>query len=201
MDPLSDVLSLLQPRSYTSGGFELRRSMAIQWPEHEGIKCYAIVSGQCWLSLEGVSDAVLLTAGECYLLPPGPPFRLATDLSLDPVDFTVMRDAWRAEFRSISGEEGSCHLVGGHFILAGSHADILLSSLPPIVHLRKDSDKAAMRWSLERLQEELRDPQPGGSLIAQATRLHDARSGSSASPGGWCPGAASAGSLRLRIDK
>jgi AraC-like DNA-binding protein len=48
--------------------------------------------------------------------------------------------------------------------------------------------KAAMRWSLERMREELSDPQPGGSLIAQqlaymmliqALRLHlaDAASG------------------------
>jgi AraC-like DNA-binding protein len=49
------------------------------------------------------------------------------------------------------------------------------------VHIRKESDKAAMRWSLERMREELRDPQPGGALIAQqlafmiliqALRLH-----------------------------
>jgi len=49
------------------------------------------------------------------------------------------------------------------------------------VHIRKDSDKAAMRWSLERMREELRDPQLGGSPIAQqlaymmlvqALRLH-----------------------------
>jgi AraC-like DNA-binding protein len=58
---------------------------------------------------------------------------------------------------------------------------MLLESLPPIVHIRKESDKAAMRWSLERMREELRDPQPGGALIAQqlaymmliqALRLH-----------------------------
>jgi AraC-like DNA-binding protein len=58
---------------------------------------------------------------------------------------------------------------------------MLLRSLPPIVHIRRESDKAAMRWSLERMREELRDPQPGGSLITQqlaymmlvqALRLH-----------------------------
>jgi AraC-like DNA-binding protein len=56
-----------------------------------------------------------------------------------------------------------------------------LKSLPPIVHIRKETDRAAMRWSLERMKEELRDPQPGSSLIAQqlaymmliqALRLH-----------------------------
>ena len=53
--------------------------------------------------------------------------------------------------------------------------------LPPIVHIRKESDKAAMRWSLERMMQELREPQPGGFLVAQhlahmmlvqALRLH-----------------------------
>jgi AraC-like DNA-binding protein len=53
--------------------------------------------------------------------------------------------------------------------------------LPPIVHIRKESDKAAMRWSLERMRQELREGQPGGFLMAQhlahlmllqALRLH-----------------------------
>src|ERR1700691_928769 len=67
---------------------------------------------------------------------------------------------------------GDCFIVGGHFTLTGSRADILLGMLPPIVHIRKESDKAALRWSLERMREELRDPQPGGSLIAQRSEEH-----------------------------
>jgi coproporphyrinogen III oxidase len=53
-------------------------------------------------------------------------------------------------------------MAGGHFGLTGGHAEMILQSLPPIVHIRRESDKAAMRWSLERMREELRDPQPGG---------------------------------------
>ena len=67
MDPLSDVLSLLKPRSYLSGGFDVGGPLSIQFPRHEGIKCYALVSGQCWLSVEGVPDAVHLHSGR--LLP------------------------------------------------------------------------------------------------------------------------------------
>jgi AraC-like DNA-binding protein len=181
MDPLSDVLSLLKPRSYSSGGFELGDEVAIQWPQHEGIKCYAVVSGQCWLSVEGIADAVLLTTGECYLLPPGPPFSLATDPSLPPVDYRILLATRKLDAEPPGKSGNGCYLVGGHFVLTGNHADILLRSLPPIVHIRKESDKAAMRWSLQRMEEEVRDPQPGGSLIAQqlaymmlvqALRLH-----------------------------
>jgi AraC-like DNA-binding protein len=181
MDPLSDVLSLLKPQSYVTGGFGVDGDMAIQFPKHQGIKCYAMVSGECWLSVEGVPDAVLLTAGDCFLLPRGLPFRLTTDLSLPPVDFNTVREA-RASGGAVFNDEGAGrYIVGGHFVLTGSHADFLVKSLPPIVHIRKESDKATMRWSLERMKEELRDPQPGGSLIAQqlaymmlvqALRLH-----------------------------
>jgi AraC-like DNA-binding protein len=155
--------------------------MAIQFPRHQGIKCYAVVSGQCWLSVEGVADPVLLTGGECFLLPRGLPFCLATDLSLTPVDYRVFLSARKNGDPAPSSESGGRYVVGGHFVLSGSHADTLLRSLPPIVHIRKESDKAAMRWSLERMREELRDPQPGGALIAQqlayvmlvqALRLH-----------------------------
>ena len=90
MDPLSDVLSLLKPRSYSCGGFDVGGELSIQFPQHEGIKCYAVVSGQGWLSVEGVPEAVRLTAGDCFLLPRGRPFRLATDLALTPIEYRTM---------------------------------------------------------------------------------------------------------------
>ena len=190
VDPLSEVLALLKPQSYSSGGFGLRGDLAIHFPEHKGIKCYSMLVGQCWLVLEGGCEPVRLHAGDCFLLPRGLPFQLTTDLRLEPVHYTVIRD------RLVTGSdtldtEGLCYMAGGHFALTGGHAEMLLQSLPPIVHIRRESDKAAMRWSMERMREELRDPQPGGTLIAQqlaymmlvqALRLHLADT-SSAGPG------------------
>lgn len=181
MDPLSDVLSLLKPQSYAAGGFPVDGDMAIHFPKHQGIKCYAMVTGQCWLSVETISDPVLLNAGDCFLLPRGLPFSLSTDLSLKPVDYRDLLETLKSHDAASPHKSWRHYIVGGHFTLSGGHADILLSSLPPIVHIRKESDKATMRWSLERLREEVRDPRPGGALIAQqlaymmlvqALRLH-----------------------------
>src|SRR5258708_30011184 len=53
--------------------------------------------------------------------------------------------------------------------------------LPPIVHIRKEADRAALRWSVERMMQELREGRPGGLLVipdlarmmlVQALRLH-----------------------------
>ena len=181
MDPLSEVLALLKPQSLVSGGFIVPGDMAIYFPRHQGIKCYAMLAGQCWLVVEGVPEPLLLQAGDCFILPRGLPFRLATDLSLEPILFSdaITRLGIIREASGVT--EGVRYIAGGHFALTGGHAEMLLQSLPPIVHIRRESDKAAMRWSLERMREELRDPQPGGALIAQqlaytmliqALRLH-----------------------------
>jgi AraC-like DNA-binding protein len=181
MDPLSEVLALLKPQSLASGGFMVPGDMAISFPKHQGIKCYAMLAGQCWLVVEGVPDPVLLEAGDCFLLPRGLPFRLTTDLSLEPVHYIVAWDRLRKTNDVPEIPEGARYIAGGFFGFTGGHAEMLLHWLPPIVHIRGESDKATMRWSLERLREELRDPQPGGSLIAQqlaymmliqALRLH-----------------------------
>jgi AraC-like DNA-binding protein len=167
MDPLSDVLSLLKLRSYVSAGFDAGGDWSIQFGRHEGVKLYAIVSGECWLSVDGVGEPVRVRTGDCFLLPRGLPFRVASDMNLTPVDaLTIHRTVPDGGIITYNGG-GEYFGVGGHFALTGGHAGILLGMLPPIVHIRKESDKAVLRWCLERMRQELRDPQPGGFLIAQ----------------------------------
>jgi AraC-like DNA-binding protein len=150
-----------------AGGLGVDGAAALQFPQHDGIKCYAVVSGECWLAVEGVPDAMHLQPGDCFLLPRGRPFRLASDLTLPPVDALTFRATRRHGGIASSHDGADCSLVGGHFALSGDRAGDLLRVLPPVVHLRKESDKAALRWSLERMTQELREPLPGGSLVAQ----------------------------------
>lgn len=167
MDLLSQLLSLLRPESYVSGGVMLAPESSVQWPSHDGVKCYAIVSGECWLSVEGSRHPLMPQKGDCSLLPPGPAFRLATALSAKAVDFTTVRTAMvSASAEAASGKPG-CLLVGGHFLLAGRAANMLLEALPAVVHNRNPMDKAAMQWALERMVQEIREPQPGSGLIVQ----------------------------------
>ncbi len=188
MDPLSDVLSLLRPRSYMVGGFDAGAPWSIGFGVRHGIKCYAVASGECWLSMDGVADPVRLGTGDCFLLPRGRPFRLASDLGLPAVDAGTIFPMRSAGGIAVFNGGGAFSAIGGHFALDGDHAGILLGMLPPVVHIRSEADRAAMRWSLERMKQELREPQPGSVLVAQhlailmlvqALRLHlaDAQGG------------------------
>jgi AraC-like DNA-binding protein len=182
MDPLSDVLSLLKPRSLLSAGFDAGGDWSIQFPDQqETIKCGAVVAGSCWLSVEGAPDPVRLDVGHSFLLPRGRPFRLASDMRLEPVDARrIFPPARRGGIVTHNGG-GDFFLVTCRFALAGHHAAILLRMLPPILLLTKESDRAALRWSVERMMQELSDGAPGGFLVlqhlaqmmlVQALRLH-----------------------------
>ena len=167
MDPLSDVLSLLKPQSHVSAGFDAGGDWSIAFPRNAGIKCYAIVSGGCWLAVEEVTEPVQLAAGDCFLLPTGRPFRLCSALDVKPIAAGTVLPPPRAGGVVTYNGGGDVFLVGSRFVLSGRHAEILLRMLPPIVHIRKEADQAALRWSVERMMQELREPQPGNFLIAQ----------------------------------
>lgn len=183
MDALSDVLSLLKLQTYVAGGFDVGGEWSVRFGAHKGIKCYAAVSGGGWLVVEGVAAPIRFIAGDCFLLPRGWPFCLTTDLALTPIDaLTVLeKSGARGNGRIATLNGGGTCIVGGHFAFAAGHADLLVSVLPPIVHLRHESDRAALRWALEKLSQELREPRPGSVLVAehlahmmlvQALRLH-----------------------------
>jgi AraC-like DNA-binding protein len=182
LDPLSDVLSLLKTRSYVSSGFSAGGEWSLHFAlRNDVIKCYAVEAGGCWLVVDGLAEPTRLEAGDCFVLPSGRPFRLTSDVALPPADAkTVFPPRDPGGTVTLNGG-GDLLLVGSRFTVAGHHAGMLLKMMPAIVHIRKDADQAALRWSVDRMREELRDGRPGGALIAQqlahmmlvqALRLH-----------------------------
>ena len=167
VDPLSDVLSLLRPRSYVSAGFDAGGAWSVRWPEIDGIKCYAVASGRCWLEVAGVADPIYLQTGDCFLLPGGRSFRLASDLQVPPVDAAAVYGARRDGTPVTCNGGGSLFLVGSYFALDGRQAGALLKMLPPVVHFRQEADKAALRWCVERMTQEAHERQPGSTLMSQ----------------------------------
>jgi AraC-like DNA-binding protein len=167
MDPLSEVLSLLKLQAYESGGFLVSEKSGLQFSKHQSLKCYFAVSGNCWAAIEGQDNAILLKSGDCIVVRPGRPFYLATDLTSPRVAFSP-EITKREPAETISPEVSrGCSILGGSFHLAGHHSEFLLNALASIVHIPAEANKGVIRSLLECLREEFRNPQPGGSAIAQ----------------------------------
>lgn len=175
---------MLKPSAYVTGALSAGDPWSLQLPAYRGIKCYMVVAGTCWLAVEG-ERPVLLHHGDCLLLPHGKPFVIASDLELPPVDA-------RTIVSGVARYNGALPVTpGDDFLLLGSHFDLegdagfLLDVLPPVVLLLGDQQCASMRWAVQRLLSEMRQPQVGGTLIAQqvaytllidALRLHQEQS-------------------------
>lgn len=166
MDPLSDVLSLLRPRTAISAGLDAGGQWAIRFPAHEGIKFNTVVQGGCWVTVDGEAEPVRIGAGDCFLLTRGRPFLFASDLGLPPIDSAMIYDHAKDGIATCNGG-GDFFLIGGRFAFEGDHAGLLFDAMPPIVHVRDASNQAAvLRWSLEQLALELKQGSPGGALMA-----------------------------------
>ncbi|MDB4945835.1 MAG: AraC family transcriptional regulator [Labilithrix sp.] len=166
-DPLSDVLSLLKPRSYVAGGFDLGGRWSIQFEKHGGVKYFAVVSGAAWLQVERGGSPLRLEAGDCVLLPNGRRFVIAKDLAFRSVPISRLPEAdWNGGVATLNGG-GDTVLLGGHFDFSGAHTEMLLGAMPAIVRLRDEDDKAGLRWALARMGRELAGAQPGAKLVVE----------------------------------
>jgi AraC-like DNA-binding protein len=168
MDPLSNVLALLKPKNHLSAGFEAGGDWAVQFPHQgQGIKCGTLIFGECWLKVNDVGEPVLLKAGDSFLLPSGRPFLLASGLDVVPTEAAaIFANKGKRGVVTFNGG-GEISLISSRFGLEGEHASILLKMLPPIILIRDEAASEALRWSVQRMMDELRDPQPGGFLIVQ----------------------------------
>lgn len=168
MDLLSDMLSLLSPSATISSGFDAGGGWAVAFGDQVGlIKCYAILKGSCWLAIEGAEVPVRLQAGEVFVLPRGVPFTLASDLSIPTKPASEHFPQARSGGKVVLGSGDDFALAGARFAVHGGPARLLLTLLPLILHFHGSTERAAMRWSLDRMMEEMREARPGALVMAR----------------------------------
>ena len=167
MDPLSDILTILKPRRLKTGATDAGGELSIRFPPHEGLYCYAVLEGACWLTLEGEASPLRLKAGHCVLLPSGRSFCISSDPDIAPVEAAIFL-AGRSNGEVVTyGKGGDCFICAAHFDFDGPDSSLLLGLLPPIVHLSDETDQAAMRWALDRMMAEFRTPRAGSDLLVE----------------------------------
>jgi AraC-like DNA-binding protein len=148
--------------------------------------------GACWVLVDGETEPQRMEAGDCFLLTRGRSFVLATDLSRSPVQSASIYERAVDGIATCNGG-GDFFLIGGRFRYDTDHADMLIETLPAVVHIHDASNQAAvLRWALEQLVTELKLGTPGGPLmmdhlaqmmLLQVLRLWlETRSGR---PSGW----------------
>jgi AraC-like DNA-binding protein len=167
-DPLSEVLSLLEVQSFLSRRLEASGSWALRFPDYRHMKFGGIIQGSRWLWIEGVTEPLRLDAGDFYLLSHGGPYCFASDVKAKPVDGLAFMEQHLEPDGVIrfSGGEGRTVGTGGRFTFNDETSGLLLTSLPPLIHIRGSVLHAqALRSALDLITFETEAARLGGAAI------------------------------------
>ncbi len=136
-DPLSEVISLLQPRTVLSKGISGAGSWGVRYSDFGQPSFCAVLEGRCQLAVNG-QDAITLETGDFVLLPATPGFTMS---SFAPVT-QVLLDPKAAPEPTGDVRHGrqdgppDVRLLGGYFVFDSSDAALLVSLLPALMLVR-----------------------------------------------------------------
>jgi len=171
-DPLSDLLDFLQVRCELSGRLVAGGAWARRFANLDEIKFCAITQGRCWYLLDDMSVPQLAESGDVLITNGTRTLTLASDAGLIPGAGSepVSRDDGD-QYRLGRGQDFT--MLGGKVRVDADRQALLLSGLPPLIHVRGDAVEAGpLAWLLKQLVVEMQNHRPGrASAIAGLTEL------------------------------
>lgn len=185
VDPLSDVITLLRPRTVFSKGISGAGRWAVRYSDFGQPSFCAVLEGSCRLAVDG-NESIVLEAGDFVLLPATPGFVMSGFEPVQPKFFDPKVTPAPAEEVRHGRQDGDpdVRLLGGYFVFDSPDAGLLVSLLPAVVHVRS-VERLAMLVGLVR--EETRDQRPGRDLVlarlVEVLLIEALRSMPDASPG------------------
>lgn len=161
IDPLSDLLQLLDARAVVAGGLVGGGDWSVAFPGSDRIKFWGVVRGCCWHVSDDDAAPLQLVQGDVLLRIAPLSARLCSHQDVPPV--------WLADIRGDSsdavtqvGKGDEFFLIGGMVELGEESERLLRDVLPPFVHIRGDSAEAQpIRWLLGQLLHEREGDRPG----------------------------------------
>lgn len=167
LDPLSDIIALLKPRTVFTKGISGAGRWAVRYTPYGYPSFCTVLDGGCRLAVEGEAP-VTLGAGDFVLMPTTPGFVIsgfqkATPKLIDP----KVTPAPTGEVRH--GDQAGpadVRLLGGFFVFDSPDAALLTSMLPRLVHV---SGAGRLATVVKLVGEETAEERPGRDLVL--TRL------------------------------
>jgi AraC-like DNA-binding protein len=136
-DPLSEIITLLRPRTVFSKGISGAGRWGVRYSAFDQPSFCAVLDGSCRLAVDG-QEPVTLQAGDFVLLPATPGFTMSgfeptipkrIDPKVTPAPTGEVRHGTR-------GGRPDVRLLGGYFVFDSPDAGLLVSLLPALIHVR-----------------------------------------------------------------
>lgn len=178
MDPMSDMLSLLEARAVMAGGLRAGGRWAVRFPAPKQVKLLVIAEGTCLLLVEGERQSLRLERGDVFLLAAQRGFLIGSDLHTRAIPAARIYQGETDVIGRCPGPRapGKCTMLDDEhdFLLLGSHVDLadpkgahFTKALPRFIHVGASEPAAAsMRWLIEELIRERAAERAGSAAAA-----------------------------------
>ncbi|HVE52928.1 MAG TPA: AraC family transcriptional regulator [Ramlibacter sp.] len=168
VDPLSQVIALLRPRTVFSKVISGAGRWAVRYSEFGQPSFCAVLEGHCLLTV-AKGAALSLAAGDFVLLPATPGFVMSSPEPGTPVDIDAHAASRAGGGELRHGRRGGppdVRMLGGYFAFESPDSTLLVSLLPSVLQVR-GSPRLPLLVGLVR--EESLERRPGRELVL--TRL------------------------------
>ena len=136
-DPLSEVITLLQPRAVFSRRISGAGRWGVRYSAFGQPSFCAVLEGSCLLTVDG-HRPLTLEAGDFVLLPATPGFSMSgfEPVRLERFDPNVTSKVLGEVRHGTRGGRPDVRLLGGWFVFNSPDTALLVSLLPSLVHVR-----------------------------------------------------------------
>ena len=136
-DPLSEVITLLQPRAVFSRRISGAGRWGVRYSAFGEPSFCAVLEGRCRLTVDG-HRPLTLEAGDFVLLPATPGFTMSgfEPVKLERFDPKVTSKVLGEVRHGTRGGRPDVRLLGGWFVFDSPDTALLVSLLPSLVHVR-----------------------------------------------------------------
>src|ERR1700730_2032471 len=189
MDPISDFFKTMHVASVVHARLEVTAPWGLMREAKDGndavlhspaaenspsqLAHFGMVSrGNCWLSVDGISDPLPLTGGDCFLLAPGSSYTLRDNPRTPARSFCEVAPRHSTQVIQYGGGGTATTIVSGWFHFDPTSVKTLKRLLPLLILVRADQAQSlALHTTLNMLASEMADPAPGSDLVVN--RLAD----------------------------
>jgi AraC-like DNA-binding protein len=127
-----------------------------------------LTGGECWLSADGLADAIPLSDGDCFLFAPGSPYTVRDNPRTGPQSFCSVATENGSQVIEYGGGGAPTTIIYGWFRFCAGSLKPLARLLPPLIVLRADEPQTpALHTSMIMLASEMANPAPGSKLVVQ----------------------------------
>jgi len=136
-DPLSEIITLLQPRTVFAKRISGAGRWGVRYSAFEQPSFAAVLEGSCRLAVDG-HRAVTLKAGDFVLLPATPAFTMSgfEPVRPDRVDPKLLSTPSEEVRHGSRSGPPDVRLLGGYFVFGSPDQALLVSLLPGLLHVR-----------------------------------------------------------------